>query len=83
MQQERDFDKHAEYVRNEPAGQEILATNDEVRDYFEVKKKFVVDFLNDIVQFLMFLWLTFTLLLYAITMAYRTSKYISKNCIVK
>lgn len=33
--QERDFDKHVAYCRDEPAAQEFLQTNDEVREYFE------------------------------------------------
>ncbi|XP_026827528.1 obscurin isoform X4 [Ooceraea biroi] len=32
---ERDFDKHVAYCRDEPAAQEFLQTNDEVREYFE------------------------------------------------
>ncbi|XP_011159692.1 obscurin isoform X6 [Solenopsis invicta] len=32
---ERDFDKHVAYCRDEPAAQELLQTNDEVREYFE------------------------------------------------
>ncbi|XP_044576089.1 obscurin isoform X6 [Cotesia glomerata] len=32
---ERDFDKHVAYCRDEPAAQEFLQTNPEVRDYFE------------------------------------------------
>jgi len=34
--QERDFDLHADYIKNEPVAQEILMKNDEIRDYFEV-----------------------------------------------
>lgn len=34
--QERDFDKHVAYCRDEPAAQEFLQMNDAVRDYFEV-----------------------------------------------
>lgn len=33
---ERDFDKHVTYCRDEPAAQEFLQSNNEVRDYFEV-----------------------------------------------
>ncbi|XP_072755043.1 protein Obscurin isoform X6 [Anoplolepis gracilipes] len=32
---ERDFDKHVAYCRDEPAAQEFLQTNNEVREYFE------------------------------------------------
>ncbi|XP_063991065.1 obscurin isoform X7 [Diachasmimorpha longicaudata] len=32
---ERDFDKHVAYCRDEPAAQELLQTNNEVREYFE------------------------------------------------
>ncbi|XP_049949485.1 obscurin isoform X3 [Schistocerca serialis cubense] len=32
---ERDFDKHVAYCRDEPAAQELLQENDEVRDYFD------------------------------------------------
>ncbi|XP_011878155.1 PREDICTED: muscle M-line assembly protein unc-89 isoform X5 [Vollenhovia emeryi] len=32
---ERDFDKHVAYCRDEPAAQEFLQANDEVREYFE------------------------------------------------
>ncbi|XP_034942777.1 obscurin isoform X3 [Chelonus insularis] len=32
---ERDFDKHVAYCRDEPAAQEFLQANNEVRDYFE------------------------------------------------
>ncbi|KAK0180904.1 hypothetical protein PV327_003237 [Microctonus hyperodae] len=32
---ERDFDKHVTYCRDEPAAQEFLQSNNEVRDYFE------------------------------------------------
>ncbi|XP_044021287.1 obscurin isoform X7 [Aphidius gifuensis] len=31
---ERDFDKHVAYCRDEPAAQEFLQSNDEVREYF-------------------------------------------------
>jgi hypothetical protein len=34
--QERDFDKHVAYCRDEPVAQEFLQENDAVRDYFEV-----------------------------------------------
>lgn len=34
--QERDFDKHVAYCRDEPHAQEFLLLNDEVREYFEV-----------------------------------------------
>lgn len=33
---ERDFDKHVTYCRDEPNAQEFIATNDEVREFFEV-----------------------------------------------
>lgn len=36
--QERDFDKHVAYCRDEPAAQEFLQMNDVVREYFEVSK---------------------------------------------
>ncbi|XP_043277218.1 obscurin isoform X4 [Venturia canescens] len=32
---ERDFDKHVAYCRDEPAAQELLQTNEQVREYFE------------------------------------------------
>ncbi|KAL0112247.1 hypothetical protein PUN28_011952 [Cardiocondyla obscurior] len=32
---ERDFDEHVAYCRDEPAAQEFLQTNDQVREYFE------------------------------------------------
>ncbi|XP_067207809.1 obscurin isoform X2 [Linepithema humile] len=32
---ERDFDKHVAYCRDEPAAQEFLQTNNEIREYFE------------------------------------------------
>lgn len=34
--QERDFDKHVAYCRDEPIAQEFLQENGAVRDYFEV-----------------------------------------------
>lgn len=36
---ERDFDKHVNYCRDEPNAQEFIATNDVVRDFFEVSKQ--------------------------------------------
>lgn len=33
---ERDFDKHVVYCRDEPNAQQILQTDEEIRDYFEV-----------------------------------------------
>lgn len=36
--QERDFDKHVAYCRDEPAAQEFLQMNDAVREYFEVSR---------------------------------------------
>ena len=34
--QERDFDKHVTYCRDEPAAQDFLMENEEARDFFEV-----------------------------------------------
>lgn len=42
--QERDFDKHVAYCRDEPIAQEFLQENESVRDYFEVSHCF--QFLN-------------------------------------
>lgn len=36
--QERDFDKHVAYCRDEPVAQEFLQMNDVVREYFEVSR---------------------------------------------
>lgn len=36
---ERDFDKHVAYCRDEPAAQELLQTNEQVREYFEVSNR--------------------------------------------
>lgn len=41
---ERDFDKHVTYCRDEPNAQEFIATNDEVREFFEVGRFFFVGF---------------------------------------
>jgi len=40
--QERDFDKHVAYCRDEPIAQEFLQENESVRDYFEVSRCFQV-----------------------------------------
>lgn len=36
---ERDFDKHVRYCRDAPLGQEFLAANDAVRDFFMVSRE--------------------------------------------
>ncbi|KAK0094450.1 hypothetical protein PV326_010858, partial [Microctonus aethiopoides] len=40
---ERDFDKHVTYCRDEPAAQEFLQSNNEVRDYFEISSSSLCD----------------------------------------
>lgn len=40
--QERDFDKHVAYCRDEPVAQEFLQENESVRDYFEVSRWFQI-----------------------------------------
>jgi hypothetical protein len=40
--QERDFDKHVAYCRDEPIAQEFLQENESVRDYFEVSHCFQI-----------------------------------------
>lgn len=47
--QERDFDKHVAYCRDEPAAQEFLQTNNEVREYFEVRVEFRL--INEILKY--------------------------------
>lgn len=44
---ERDFDKHVAYCRDEPNAQDFIATNDVVRDFFEVCTK-AVDYSFDV-----------------------------------
>lgn len=40
--QERDFDKHVAYCRDEPIAQEFLQETESVRDYFEVSHCFQI-----------------------------------------
>ena len=52
--QERDFDKHVAYCRDEPIAQEFLQENESVRDYFEVSHCFQI--LNLVFMCTAFCW---------------------------
>lgn len=40
--QERDFDKHVNYCQTEPDAQDFLEDNYEVREYFEVRRIYIL-----------------------------------------